>query len=365
MGKKVAIYPFYPRLLPYIKYYDRLQKEYEITEVYTPQGLGLTNKDLSLICNHPPIGIKGRLIQNIQESNADILALVDDIGDDFDNKDFFDIANAALQNGMTVNYYTNSMDFVSYEMWQLSKNHKAHVKIIIEEHKHNILGDTRGALHTPVILVGGLIDEPDVLEVLIQAYLSLSELGLKASVFTKTPFSLGTRFHSIHTLFNSQSDEKTKISALKETIKEVEHLEQPDIILIEAPDPIIEYNEFAHNGYGIRTYMLSLSIIPDSMICVIPAELCVNEYIEMISKFVKEKYNTKLDGVHASNTVIDSLDVIQSRELSWVHIPLEEVDKNLRRNQKKSKIPIINSLKDGIEGITSNIIDRLSYEGDE
>lgn len=361
MRKKVAIYPFYPRFLPYIKNYDKLQDKYEITEVYVPHGLGLNNRDLSYACNHYPIGIKGESIENVQKSNADVLALIDDVDDDFNNNDFVDIANIALQKGMKVNYYAKSIDFISNEMWELSDSHKDDVKIIIEEYKHNELGETKSPLQTPVILVGGLIDEPDVLEVLLQVYLNLSELGLKTSVFTKTPFSLGTNFHSINTLFNSEFDEKLKISDLKQTIKEIEHLEQPDIILIETPDPIMEYNEFANNGYGIRTYMLSLAIIPDSMICVIPTELCVNEYIEMVSKFVKEKYSNNLDGVHASNAVIDSLEVIQSQKLSWIHIPLEEVDKNLVYNQKQSKIPIINVLKDGTRTITNKIIDRLSY----
>ena len=360
MGKKVAIYPFYPRLLPYIKYYGKLQKEYEIAEVYVPQGLGLTNRDLSFACNHPHIGLKGSLIQNFQKSNADILALIDDADDDFDNTDFPDVAAIALQNGMTVNYYAKAKDSVSNRMWQLAGDNKDNIKIFIEENMSNRFGVNNNSLQTPVILVGGLVDEPDVLEVLLQVYLNLCELGLKVSVFIKTPFSLGTNFHSIDTLLNNGIDEKTKISKLKETIKEIEHLEQPDIILIEAPDPIMEYNDFAHNGYGIRTYMLSLSIIPDSMICVIPTELCINEYIEMVSNFVKEKYNTNLDGVHASNAVIDSLNVLHLQELSWIHIPLEEVDKNLKCNHKQSKIPIVNALKDGTRMITENIINRLS-----
>ncbi|CAK7058087.1 hypothetical protein [Tissierella sp.] len=360
MGEKAAIYPFYPRLLPYIKHYNKLQDRYEITEVYAPQGLGLKDKDLSFACNHPSIGKKGNLIDNINKSDADILVLVDDIEDDFDNEDFFDIANIALQKGMKVNYYAKSIFAVRNEMRRLSEDYKDNMKIIIEEHKNNELGQTKGSLQTPVILVGGMLDEPDVLEVLLQAYLNLVELGLKVSVFTKTPFSLGTNFHSINALFSNGLDEKTTISYLKETLKEVEHIEQPDIILIETPDPIMEYNEFAHNGYGIRTYMLSLAVIPDSMINVIPVELCVAEYVEMVSKFVEEKYNTKLDGVHASNSIIDSLDVVQSQELSWVHIPTEEVNKRLEPNHRGYKIPIINVLKDDIRMITNNIINRLS-----
>lgn len=361
MREKVAIYPFYSRLLPYIKHYNKLQDKYEITEVYAPQGLGLTNKDLGLACNHLPIGTKGSLIENIRESDADIIALVDDIGDNFDNKDFPSITKMALENDIIVNYYAESIGSMNQEMLKLGDDYKDNVGITIEEHRQNKLGQTKGSLQTPVILVGGLIDEPDVLEVLLQVYLNLTELGFRVSVFTKTPFSLGTNFYSIHTLFENGTDEKTKISSLKETLKEVEHLEHPDIILIEAPDPIIEYNEFAHNGYGIRTYMLSLAIIPDSMICVVPTELCTDEYIEMVSNFVEEKYSTHLDGVHASNTVIDSLEVVQSQKLSWVHIPLEAVDKNLQYNLKQSKIPIINVLKEGTSLITNNIVNRLSY----
>lgn len=361
MRKKVALYPFFPRLLPYIKYYEKLQDQYDISEVYAPEGLGLTNRDIAFACNHPSIGKKGILIDKIMESNVEILALVDDMEDDFKNEEFYHIAEMTLEMRKKVNYYAKSMDSISHGMWELSDRYKEDMKIILEEPKQNKLGQTKGGLQTPVILIGGLVDEPDVLEVLLQVYLNLKELGLRVSVFTKTPFSLGTSFHSINPLFENKFDEKRKISNLKDTLKEIEHLENPDIILIESPDAIMEYNELANNGYGIRTYMLSLAAIPDSMICVIPTELCVEEYVSMVSNFVKEKYNTVLDGVHASNVVIDSLDVMQSQKLSWVYIPLEEVDKNLEKNGKGFKIPIINALRDGTETITKNIIERLSY----
>lgn len=360
MREKIAIYPFFPRLLPYIKHYEKLQDKYEISEVYAPQGLGLTNRDISFACNHPSIGKKGILIDNIEELDADILALVDDIEDDFKNEDFYHMAEIALKKGKRVNYYAKSMDSINDKLWRLSDKYKEAMKIILEEHRHNELGQTKGGLQTPVVLVGGLVDEPDVLEVLLQVYLNLKELGLRVSVFTKTPFSLGTSFHSINPLFENKFDEKRKISDLKKTLKEIEHLENPDIILIESPDSIMEYNELANNGYGIRTYMLSLAAIPDAMICSIPTELCVEEYVAMVSNFVKEKYNVDLDGVHASNVVIDSLDVMQSQELSWVYIPLGEVDKNLEKNKKGFKIPIINALRDGTETITKNMIERLS-----
>lgn len=361
MRDKVAIYPFYPRLLPYIKHYNKLQDKYEISEVYAPQGRGLTDKDLSLACNHLPIGIKGSLIENIGESDADVLALIDNIGDELDKEDFPDLVKLALENDMTINYYARAMDSVSNRMWKLSEDYKDHVRIIIKGHKKNKLGQAKSDLQTPVILVGGLVDEPDVLEVLLQVYLNLRELGFKVSVLTKTPFSLGTNFNCISSLFDKGIDEKENILALKETLKEIEHLEQPDIILIETPDPIMEYNEFTHNGYGIKTYMLSLATIPDSMVCVIPTELSIDEYVEMVGRFVNEKYNTILDGVHASNSVIDSLEVFQSQELSWVHIPLEEVDKKLEANQNELKLPIINLLQDGAGRITNNIVNRLSY----
>lgn len=361
MREKVAVYPFYPKLFPYIRNYDKLQEKYKILEVYVPSGLGLSNKDLSYACNHTPIGMKGSLIQDLDKSKADILVLIDDLDDDFNNKDFPDIINIALDNGMKVKYYAKSFDFVSNEIWILAEGHKEALEIIVEGHKHGDSGQTKLPLQTPVILVGGLLDEPDVLEVLLQVYLNLNELGFKVSVLTKTPFSLGTNFHCISALFDNKTDEKTNISNLKATLKNIEHKEQPDIILIETPDPIMEYNEFAHNGYGIRTYMLSLATIPDSMVCVIPTELSIDEYVEMVSKFVSEKYNTILDGVHVSNSIIDSLEVLQSQGLSWVHIPLKEVDKMLESSLNKLNIPIINVLQDSADRITNNIVNRLSY----
>lgn len=55
MRKRLAVYPFYPKLFPIVKHFNSLQEEYEIIEVYASRGLGIIGKDIAYICNHPSV----------------------------------------------------------------------------------------------------------------------------------------------------------------------------------------------------------------------------------------------------------------------------------------------------------------------
>ncbi len=92
-------------------------------------------------------------------------------------------------------------------------------------------------------------------------------------------------------------DEAEKIERINVLLKDLETREQPSIILLEAPDAVMKYNNYLTNGFGIRTYMLAQAAEPDAFLCCIPSELgrcplwrksagtspCVWEWASMLS----------------------------------------------------------------------------------
>lgn len=53
-----AIYPFCAEILPVIKLFENLQKEYSLKYIISPKGFGYVEQDAAYACNHPQIGIK-------------------------------------------------------------------------------------------------------------------------------------------------------------------------------------------------------------------------------------------------------------------------------------------------------------------
>lgn len=49
----VAIYPYCAELLPIVKYFETLQKEYTISKLISPPGLGLGGKVLHMLVTTP------------------------------------------------------------------------------------------------------------------------------------------------------------------------------------------------------------------------------------------------------------------------------------------------------------------------
>lgn len=77
---------------------------------------------------------------------------------------------------------------------------------------------------------------------------------------------------------------------LNQFIRSIVNIESPQLILAEAPDAIIKYNDVVPNGFGIRTFMLCQAILPDYFIASVTCDLAVNDFLESVSSGIQGKY---------------------------------------------------------------------------
>jgi len=358
----VAIYPYCSELLPLVKYFEVFQEKYKIQQLISPPGLGLNGKDAAYVRNHPPINQIVTDVFNADDPLWDVLILTQVLQPGvIHDEQLSSIAEETLSTGKNVIYYINCEDDIPQHLISLKNKHNTKLTFITEELKESLYArrDSNYApTDTPVILVAGLTSHEETLDVLISLASAFKMNGFKPTVITKCCASimLGNNFHNLSYIINDKSKtESDKIVSLNLFIRDLEHVEIPEVILIEAPDSIIRYNNIAPNGFGIHTYMLCQAVTPDYFICCVPCDLLHDKLISDISNDMSIRFGSAIDAVHISNILVDSANVLQTREVTIAHTDLSVVQKYMDNYNSNANIPVFNCITEGADRLVTHL----------
>lgn len=363
----VALYPYHSDLLPLVKHFEDLQNKYHLVRITSPPGLSLTGKDASYARNHPNIGMTVTDMLNAEDNAWDILLLAKpDDPDIADATDLEDTMEKALQAGKTVFYYDSLTINITEKMQMLSKKYinKVHfftggidtqVITVREQYTH---------ISIPVILVGGLLAEADVFEVLCCLAARLRADNMRPLVLARQKIGNILDFSSISHIFdNTGSSESQKIMEMNKYIRQLMHYEVPDLILVEAPDAVMRYSDSAPNGFGIQTYLLCQAVEPDLFVCCVSFNNAVGELMEKLSEDFRLRLGTCITAIHASNQAVDAYDsagLTGPRISSFVYNPLSVVNDYISRSSAESDIPFYNIISDKADRLYSHLREALS-----
>ncbi|MCL2052181.1 MAG: hypothetical protein FWG91_10710 [Lachnospiraceae bacterium] len=356
----VAIYPYCSELLPIVKHFEDLQDKYSIARLFSPAGLGLGGKDAAHARNHPNVGHIVLDGFKADETSWEVLFLtrVNQLHV-FDEDTICDIANKTLSAGKRIIYFDNSKKDVPEQIRKLSEIYPVAMTIITEDMHLDEAKRGDGnykVLEIPIVLVGGLFAAEDTLEVLLGLASCLKKQGVNTTVVSKHCHAKmsGLNYHCLnHLFYDGNITEVAKIMAVNLCLKNLEQTELPDIILIEAPDSVMRYNNIAPHGFGIYTYMLGQAIKPDYFICCVPTDLAISNLLAEISKDLSVRLGAVIDAVHVSNIIIDSANVTQAKKVSYVYANLDTVKKQIQKQGGHSEIPFFDVVSDGVGGICS------------
>ena len=125
---------------------------------------------------------------------------------------------------------------------------------------------------------------------------------------------------------------------------------------MEVPDPVMRYNNIAPNGFGIRTYMLCQAAPPDYLLCCVPCDLAVGNFLEMLSDDFSHRLGAAISGVCVSNFIVDSANLLQTREVSYGRTGMEMVYRQIEREGPHSKIPMFYAAEEEMERLLSHLL---------
>jgi peptide maturation system protein (TIGR04066 family) len=368
MKTKVALYPYCSELLPVVKHFEKLQSNYKLEKLVSPPGLGLAGKDAAYVRNHQNIGIVVDDCLGLDDSSWDKLLITRCLDTTINNYEehIVDIAESVLRLGKTISYYDKHSLDIPVEIQKLADTypnqisfHTGDMRPLLSNNRDTTYSD----IDKPVVLVGGLVSEADTFEVLLNLSAHLRTKGLHPAVFTSRPIGELFGFHSMGHIFNDKSCmEADKIMRLNKIVNDVVLAEVPDIIIMEAPDAVMRFNKISPNGFGIQTYMLCQAIAPDSFICCVPCDLGYGPLIDAISENFANNLSTPITAVHISNLIVDSAEMIQTSEMSYVHTDFKTVRNQLAKENVNANIPMYNVIEDGIEDLYNFLESNILVE---
>lgn len=360
MRTPAAIYPFTCELLPLVKYFDKLQSSFTITRVISMPGLGLAGKDAGYSCNHPDTGYIVTDKPDMKDPTWKTLIVARPLNPDVitEQKLADTIANA-LSAGKEARYFDTGIKNVPNAIWDLALAWPEKLEIITEDmnpEEKSRIDDRYCVLNSPIILIGGLITKADTLEVLSGMAVSLNEQGLHPLVITRQPCGKLFGFHSLSHVFQSKDkSEAEKIVQINYTLRDLEHKYLPDVILMEAPDTVMRYNDIAPNGFGIQTYMLCQAAAPDYFICCTPCDLAVGVFLKMLSEDFSYRLGASINAAHVTNIIVDAAEIQQTHEVSYVHTNLDLVRENIEKERLQSEIPLFDVITQGAKKLTTHL----------
>lgn len=346
MRSPSAIYPFSSQLLPIVKRFDELQSAYSLKAILAPAGLGLIGHDAGYSCNKRNTNFIVSGEEEINASHWNTLHVFRSPVEMLLNAShLLKILERVVNIGKSIVYYDFEIYGISQEILDLQNKYKENFTIQVENTKlydNFEVKEGISKISSPVILIGGVVECPDILDVLLCLYKKFINFGLHPAVVTKQPIGQLFGFHTINHLFTSPNlIESFKISELNRYLAAIEHYECPDVFIVEAPDAVMRFNDIDPNGFGILTYMLAQAIRPDLFICCVPVDLAVGQFIESLSNDFRFRLGTPIHAVQVSNIVMDSADLNQSKKLSYIYINQSRVQDQIRKEGSSSQIPIL------------------------
>lgn len=361
MRVPTALYPFASPLLPAVKLFKELQDKYMLRKLIAPSGYGLTGWDAGYSRNHPPVGLAVTDVLDMSDPTWDTLILSPSPWTEtMANVMLESAAEGALQSGKSVLYLDYDGTNVSEKLLSLSEFYPGKVEFYCKDSLIPAISlfdkERYKYIDTPVVLIGGLVAEADTFEVLLRLTARLRADGWCVTGITRHPIGTLFGFHTInHILDNMTMTGEAKILAINQLIRRLELTERPSIILIEAPDAVLKYSNYAPNGFGICTYMLCQAVQPDYFVCCVPCEFTDGQFLEKISRDFKYRLGSPIHAVHVSNLVIDSMDVVGTNTISYTHADLAEVRAQIIKSGENSSIPLFDVVSDGADGLLAHL----------
>ena len=365
MKCNVAIFPFQSHTLHLARYFDKLQPCYKLNALLSWRGTGLGGRDASVSCNYPELGISVSDALDATEKNWDVL-LVDlvEVKNPFLSENPIHFFRRCLEAGKRIIFFVDTLNNLDESIVKLLQAYPEQTEIQASDNsvKHHLSDEERfSAVYSPVLLVGGLTYCQDTLEVVLSLKLSLKNRGYRVSCITSSNIGqLGGLHSSCHIWRDTSLSEEEKILLLNRLARDIIYEERPNLLIAEAPDAVMKFNDTAPNGFGIRTYMMCQALCPSSFICGIPFDLVRKDIISNLSKKFLECYGVEISAAYASNALADNIAILQQQEMSYVRVDSNVVTDWIKQHRTCCwDIPVYDIVSDDAGQICTAVQDRL------
>ncbi len=352
--KNVAIYPFSAESIPVVNYLHKLNPTYKISVLISPNGLGLIGKDASVADNREPMGItvQGNIINVLDQ--FDVLLITDGNETDDMHKNSYEYMMLAIENKKDIicalTLSDGKLETIQSKCNQFGVNFQYCIDRLETSLGFQKLQSQLRSLYTPstpIIFVGGLIDNANNYEVLLSMATKLKNQGYKVSAVCEKRECKLYKFHTQPFFLKSKEySEVEKITKYNQFINYIEQSENPDVILIQIPGGMMKYNNILTNDFGIYAYLISQALQPDYFICCTMYGSFPSEFSSKISDDFSCKFGFEINCIHMSNKMLDYQESLQRKKLCFLQYSHNKVNNAVDACNYEDNIPVFNLLNE-------------------
>ncbi len=323
----VCAVPFSAEDIPVIKNLSDFIPKYEIGSVVTPTGLGLEQKDIGTIENRNELGYK--VTSNLEDSikSCDIvLVLSKDKSNSLFDYSIKAIEEAIKQRKDIICLLKLDKDKVKYYREICEKKNISFRYLSQDILPHFSSEDTMDEIYhpyAPVIFIGELAKDLQGYEVFCNLVKVCKTQGLKVSAIGPEVANDLFGFHTID-FSDTRGELSSHIYRINRYVRTVEEQENPSVIIIKLPKPMIKFDEDVRYDFGLSAYIISQAIPASFFIACSPYGFFSNEFWNSMSNNFQAKFGYGIDAIHISNKIIDHTDQSDKNELSYVHTPIQQ-----------------------------------------
>lgn len=332
MKRSVCAVPFSISDVPIVKNFEFFMNDYFIDSVVAPRGIGVDGKDIGYVENRGPTGFiaTSDLEASIQRCDEVLIF--------YKKKEspLYSYAIQALE--MAIQQKKNIFCLLQLEDAEKEKYKKT---VLLQETKiwfveQDILSspslkELAAPLYkpfAPIVFVGELAEKSQGYEVFCNLLNAFTRIGVNVSGISAEPATALFRHHFID-LSQVNSTPAYHVYCINKYIKELEKQENPSLILINLPMPMIKFDEDIHYDFGVSAYMISQAIEPAYFIACSPFGFFSSDFWSGLSQNFESKFGYPINIVHMSNKAIDSSNSDKG-QVCFIHMPTENTDAIIR-----------------------------------
>lgn len=364
---KTMIYPFDIESIPLLRH-SNLIDNIEFTHVVSPNGWGISGKDVACEDGGQPVGITIDSDFTKSLEDCDTVLLSDYSRKMNLNKFIYPKIIKAAESSKNIICTIKLDDEIINEVSRICNKNNTFFKYFNKKCNNIVNPESEEIyqINTPVIFVAGLGERTHKFEIQLNLREDLTKMGYKVSQVGTRNYCELMNFHSFPQFMYSKAiTEWEKIILFNYYIKSIEIREEPDVIIIGIPGGTMPFNYEFTNKFGILAYEVSQAIAPDAVVLSTLYNNVSSDFFELISKSYKYKFGYSVDCYNISNV---SLNIPASRtveSLQYITMDWKFINEKKKIYSKAEK-PVYNILDKNDTGKLSEfLINKLQEYGQD
>lgn len=331
-----AFFPTLATTLPIIRHIMNSSQEYSIAVLLSFPGSCLVGQDGSISDCREPLGINVQvdIMKDVFKWERLLVADHKDILNAEKNNEYTKqliITALSLRKDVVCSKRINKTDYAQFS--KLATDNACHFIYLPSDCDISSLRNT-GALerlHSFYVLFGGIINDSIPMDACFRCAEALSRFH-SLSIFSTEENPIIGGVHSLYPIIHSTISESEKVYSINHYFANVESQDHSEITFLHLSEPMLSFDDFEPNGFGIIPFLISKSIPTNLFFCGLPYNYYSTEFAENLSDGVLRQNGYPIDGLILSNVLIDSTSTSEGSHTSVVYVNKQLIEDRSYRN---------------------------------